>query len=189
MKYYFFFFSVFVIGLAVGYGYGRLISSSNVDMVVSIENFVDCVAAGNVIMESFSRQCRSANGRLFVEDVGNELEKRDLIFIDSPRSDQMIHSPLRASGEARGSWFFEATFPVVLTDWDGRIIAEHYAEAKESWMTEEFVRFESTLEFESPVFSDADDEHFSRRGLLILRKSNASGIPEYNDALEIPVRF
>ena len=98
-------------------------------------------------------------------------------------------SPLIITGKARGPWYFEATFPVILVDWDGKIIAEHYAQAQGEWMTADFVPFEAKLEFESPVFPDADTTHFSRRGLLILRKDNPSGLPEHNDALEFGVFF
>lgn len=100
-----------------------------------------------------------------------------------------ISSPLTVKGKARGIWFFEATFPIVLTDWDGRIIAESHATAKNEWMTEDFVPFEGTLEFESQVFPGADEKNFSRRGYLILRKDNPSGLPEHDDALEIPIFF
>ncbi len=34
-----------------------------------ITNFAECAQAGNPVMESYPRQCRSADGRLFVEDV------------------------------------------------------------------------------------------------------------------------
>lgn len=34
-----------------------------------ITNFTECAQAGNPVMESYPRQCRSADGRLFVEDV------------------------------------------------------------------------------------------------------------------------
>lgn len=34
-----------------------------------VMNFDECVAAGNAVMESYPRQCRSADGQLFVEDV------------------------------------------------------------------------------------------------------------------------
>lgn len=37
-----------------------------------ITNFEECAAAGNPVMESYPRQCRSADGRLFVEDVPAE---------------------------------------------------------------------------------------------------------------------
>jgi len=105
----------------------------------------------------------------------------DLIRIDSPRPNQEIESPLIIKGEARGYWFFEGDFPVVLTDWDGLIIAQAIAQAKGEWMTQDFVQFEALLEFEKPGYSD--------KGSLILQKDNPSGLPENDDALEIPVIF
>lgn len=120
---------------------------------------------------------------------GDMAEKPNLIRVFTPRINTIVSSPLVIKGEARGNWYFEASFPVVLTDWDGRIIAEHYAQAQTDWMTTDFVPFETTLEFESPAFSGTDESHFSRRGYLILKKDNPSGLPQYDDAIEIPVFF
>lgn len=36
---------------------------------VEITNFEECVAAGNPVMESFPRQCRTGEGDHFVEDI------------------------------------------------------------------------------------------------------------------------
>jgi hypothetical protein len=109
----------------------------------------------------------------------------NLIRLTSPLPGDAVASPLVLRGEARGSWYFEGSFPLVLTDWDGRIIAEHYATAQGEWMTTEFVPFESQLEFTVPE----DVGEFSRRGSLILQKNNASGLSELDDALEITVVF
>ncbi|MFA5841902.1 MAG: Gmad2 immunoglobulin-like domain-containing protein [Candidatus Paceibacterota bacterium] len=147
-----------------------------------VAGFEECVAAGNPVMESYPRQCRSGGGT-FTENIGNEFEKSDLIRVDFPRPNQIVKSPLIVAGEARGNWFFEASFPVVLTDWDGLIIAQGIATAKRDWMTTEFVPFEAEL-----VFS-ADKDAYSNRGALILRKDNPSGLPENDDALEIPILF
>jgi len=146
-----------------------------------IESFEDCVAAGNVIMESYPRQCQTAEGEIFTEDIGNELEKIDLIRLDNPRPNQEIESPLLVRGEARGNWFFEASFPIVLTNQNGLAIAQTIAQAKGDWMTENFVRFEAVLEFEKP---EAEN-----KGFLILRKDNPSGLPENDDTLEVPIVF
>lgn len=145
-----------------------------------VTNFTECAAAGNAVMESYPRQCRH-NGQSFTEDIGNELDKTDLIRLDSPRPGQIIESPLTITGEARGVWFFEASFPVVLTDWDGLIIAQGIAQAQSNWMTNDFVPFQATLTF------TVDKNAYSNRGALILRKDNPSGLPEHDDALEIPV--
>ncbi|MEK7555195.1 MAG: Gmad2 immunoglobulin-like domain-containing protein, partial [Patescibacteria group bacterium] len=112
---------------------------------------------------------------------GNELEKTDLIRINTPRPNQTISSPLTITGEARGNWFFEASFPVVLTNWDGLIITQGIAQAKSDWMTTDFVPFEATLTF------TVDKNAYSNRGFLILKKDNPSGLPEHDDAIEIPV--
>ncbi len=111
----------------------------------------------------------------------------ELLVLDQPQPDDTITSPLTITGEARGYWFFEASFPVVLTDWDGRIIAETYAQAQGDWMTEDFVPFTSTVTFESPY--KAGDPEFMRRGTLILQKDNPSGLPENDAAHEITVWF
>ena len=147
-----------------------------------VKNFEDCVKAGNPVMESYPRQCKAGN-KNFVEYVGNELDKADLIRLDFPRPNQVIESPLIVRGEARGYWFFEASFPVVLTNWDGLIIAEGIATAKSEWMTEDFVPFEAKLIF------TVDKDAYSNKGTLILRKDNPSGLTEHDDALEIPVVF
>ena len=115
-------------------------------------------------------------------DVQAHIEsKQELIIVSDPAPLEEIASPLTVTGAARGYWFFEANFPVVLTDWDGKIIAEGYATADSDWMTEDFVPFTATITFTAPTDNP--------RGILILQKANASGLPEHDDALEIPIRF
>ncbi len=158
-----------------------------------INSFEDCLTHGFPVMESHPRQCMTPDGRSFTEVLEEPapLERDDLIVLISPKAEEFITSPLEISGQARGNWFFEATFPVVLTNWDGLIIAEHYATANPpdggDWMTEEFVPFKASLNFENP-YKEGDPD-FMRRGSLILQKSNPSGLPEFDDALEITVYF
>lgn len=37
--------------------------------VQTIKNFEECAAAGNPVMESYPRQCRSSDGKLFIEEI------------------------------------------------------------------------------------------------------------------------
>ncbi|MBU0998995.1 Gmad2 immunoglobulin-like domain-containing protein [Patescibacteria group bacterium] len=117
------------------------------------------------------------------EVIVTNFEKTDLIRVENPRPNQIIESPLLITGEARGNWFFEADFPVVLVNWDGLIIAQGIATAQGEWMTTDFVPFMATLTF------TVDENAYSNKGTLILRKDNPSGLPEHDDALEIPVMF
>lgn len=145
----------------------------------TVTSFEECVAVGNLVMESYPRQCRD-NGQTFIEDIGNELGKTDLIHIFEPRPNILISSPLTIRGEARGTWFFEASFPVRLLDENGTEIAVAPAQAQGEWMTEEFVPFEVTLHFSPPMTTG---------GTLILEKDNPSGLPEHADELRVPVWF
>lgn len=105
----------------------------------------------------------------------------ELIVVESHTAGDTISSPVTISGRARGYWFFEASFPVVLVNWDGLIIAEGIAQAQDEWMTEEFVPFSVTLTFEKPLYNE--------RGALIFKRDNPSGLPENDAALEMPIRF
>lgn len=111
----------------------------------------------------------------------------DQIVISIPEPGAYVASPLQINGSARGTWFFEGSFSVVLTDWDGRIIAEAVVTSREDWMTEDMIPFQAELTFASPY--TAADPEFMKRGTLILQKANPSGLPENDTALEFPVWF
>jgi len=164
-------------GLALGILYSHLPGHNpNLNMTT----FEECITANNPVLESYPRQC-SADGQTFIEFIGNELEKSDLIHINNPRPNQTISSPLTITGEARGNWFFEASFSIILVDWDGKIITQGIAQAKSDWMTTDFVPFEATLTF------TVNKNTYSNKGTLILRKDNPSGLAQNDDALEIPI--
>ncbi|MBI5369746.1 hypothetical protein HZA85_00940 [Candidatus Uhrbacteria bacterium] len=124
-----------------------------------------------------------------VPDVGDEpvepfafvSDKGATVTLDFPQEADLISSPLVVSGSVSGTWFFEASFPVELTDWDGNIIAQGQAQAQGDWMTSQDVPFIATLEFETPTTGN--------NGFVILRKDNPSGLPENDDFLEIPIVF
>ena len=148
----------------------------------AVSNFDECVAKGNPITESYPRQCKTPNGKTFTEDIGNAIEKADLIRVENPRPNQLIGDSLVIKGEARGFWFFEASFPIKLVDANNNEIpiAPAFAVALGEWMTENFVPFQATIEFETPS---------TQKGTLILKKDNPSGLPENDDELIIPVKF
>lgn len=102
------------------------------------------------------------------------------IVVHSPTASMTVESPLVVVGEARGTWYFEASFPIELVDANGLRLAIVPAQAQEDWMTEAFVPFSATLTFNAPT---------TATGTLILHKDNPSGLPEYDDELRIPIRF
>lgn len=142
------------------------------------DSFERCVALGFPIMESHPRQCR-AGDKLFVEK-GDSPQGNQNIIIDSPVAGEVIKSPLKITGKARGPWYFEASFPVRLVDAAGKEIAIAVAQAKGEWMTENFVEFEVVM-----PFSNAETD----TGKLIFEKDNPSGLPQFADSFTLPVRF
>jgi hypothetical protein len=107
----------------------------------------------------------------------------NLIVIDTPKPYQKIISPVTITRKARGNWFFEASFPITIVNWDGLIIGQGIATANGEWMTTEFVPFTAQISY---LF--ATDTPYDR-GAIILKKDNPSGLPEYDDAREIPIIF
>lgn len=103
-----------------------------------------------------------------------------LIRVTSPVPNTFVTSPLTISGEAKGTWYFEASFPVRLVDGNGQELALKPAQAQGDWMTENFVPFQVTLTFTQPT---------TPTGTLILMKDNPSGLPENDDEIRIPVQF
>lgn len=113
--------------------------------------------------------------------------KSDLIVLHEPEPLSSVSSPLSIKGQARGTWYFEGDFPIVLLDGNGAVITQWFASAvldpndpSSTWMTEDFVPFEAELIFTTPATSE---------GTLVLHKDNPSGLPEHNDELRIPLSF
>jgi hypothetical protein len=104
----------------------------------------------------------------------------DKIRVTSPVAGSLITSPLTVTGEARGTWYFEASFPVEILDANRNQVAITPAQAQGEWMTENFVPFLATLNFTPPA---------TDTGFVVFKKDNPSGLPEHDAQIEIPVRF
>ncbi len=113
------------------------------------------------------------------EQTSSEMPAGDIV-LSSPLPNETVISPLIVSGTARGTWYFEASFPVRLLDGNGNEIAVEPAQAQGDWMTEDYVPFSVVLEFDQPS---------TPNGTLVLQKDNPSGLPEYDQSLSIPVLF
>jgi len=147
---------------------------------IAVTDFNSCAAAGRPIMESYPRQCRYGS-QTFTENIGNALEKTNLIQATNPAPNQQITSPLTITGQAVGGWYFEASFPVELFDVSNNMLASGVAQAQSNWMTTNFVPFAATLNFAAQPANSA--------GTLVLSKDNPSGLPQNDDSLTVPVTF
>lgn len=104
----------------------------------------------------------------------------ELLKVEKPLPNAEVKSPLSIKGKARGTWYFEGSFSILLEDSKGNILDTAIAEAEGNWMTESFVPFSAEMIFDAP-----DDE----RGYLIFRKANPSGLEKNARAYNLPVLF
>ena len=142
-----------------------------------ITTFEEC-AAKYPVMESYPEQCNTPDGKNFVRDISADFS--DLIKVDAPKANAVIASPLTITGQARGMWYFEASFPVRLEDANGTVLAQVPAQAQGEWMTENFVPFKVILTFPTPL---------TETGTLVVHNDNPSGLPENDKEIRIPVQF
>jgi hypothetical protein len=91
---------------------------------------------------------------------------------------QEVKSPLSIEGEAKGNWFFEASFPIKILDEQGNVLGNSFAAAQSDWMTEDFVPFKGEISFNSEK---------EQKGFLVLQKDNPSDLPEFDEEIIIPV--
>ncbi|MFW6352133.1 MAG: Gmad2 immunoglobulin-like domain-containing protein [Bacteroidota bacterium] len=116
----------------------------------------------------------------FISEQDNNQKFAEEIRIEQPEKNAVITSPLLIKGEAKGSWFFEAEFPIHLIK-DGETISQAIAKAEGNWMTSDFVPFSANMEFsEIPSGENA---------YLLLKNNNASGKPELDKSYKIPVKL
>jgi hypothetical protein len=107
-------------------------------------------------------------------------DKSDFIKVTKPLANSSVSSPVEISGQARGTWFFEGSFPIIIMDANDLIIGQGIATSSEEWMTENFIPFSATVYFERPETAS---------GKIILKKDNPSGLKEKDDQLILPIQF
>ncbi|MDD5152923.1 MAG: Gmad2 immunoglobulin-like domain-containing protein [Candidatus Pacebacteria bacterium] len=102
----------------------------------------------------------------------------DLITVALPYPGGKVLQNFSVMGQARGSWFFEASFPVEVFDKDGKTIATGIAQAQKEWMTTEFVPFRADIKI-SKIYTGP--------ATLVLKKDNPSGLSEKDASISFPV--
>jgi hypothetical protein len=141
-----------------------------------VVDFASCSAAGNEVLQTYPAQCRTADGQIFVEELGPQADA----VVDQPMENALIKSPVSISGKAKGNWFFEASLPVVITDANGKELGRQPFMATGEWQTTAYVPFSGTMPFEKPA---------TDTGFVIVSKDNPSGDPARDASVKIPVKF
>lgn len=149
---------------------------------LAVVSFLIITAAGTLfILPSKTNAPTTDTGQATTTAQADVAQIPGTIVVSSPLIGGAVGSTtLTAAGSARG-WYFEASFPIEIRNASGTLLTQAPAQAQGDWMTSEFVPFIGTLIYPAqPVGS---------KGTLILRKDNASGLPEHDESLEVPVVF
>ncbi len=148
----------------------------------TVLSFNDCAKAGLLIMESYPRQCRTPDGRTFVEESPSAKPvyinaTSGVISVTTPTPDSVTGKEFEVRGSARG-WYFEGSFPVVVIDKDGKVLATTPAQAQSDWMTSEEVSFIAKIKIPT---------NYIGKATIILKKDNPSGLPKNDASMAFPI--
>lgn len=88
----------------------------------------------------------------------------------------LLVSTTLLTGEALGTWYFEASFPVDVLDSSNTVVDTLIASAQSDWMTTSSVPF--TIPFDASSYSGQTIS-------LLLKKDNPSGEPQFDDSIII----
>ncbi|MFA6524431.1 MAG: Gmad2 immunoglobulin-like domain-containing protein [Candidatus Paceibacterota bacterium] len=109
-----------------------------------------------------------------VSVLGN---KSDLVSFSIPVG-SIVTGVVQANGSVRGGYFFEGNIIVRILDSSKSVLRTTYGTATSAWMTIDPVTFNTTLDFTGLVAGP---------GYIELHNDNASGLPENDKSILIPV--
>ncbi len=174
--------TILSIGIIVG-GFLFFYKKASTPVLSDIKSFEDCAMAGFPVMESFPRQCRTPDGRLFAEEITPPITykntSKEKIVVDLPFPGAVTGKEFKVTGKAAG-WYFEGSFPVTVLDKNGKILFQGPAQAQGDWMTAEFVPFAIDVKITESYIGEAT---------LLLEKDNPSGEPQFDASMSFPINI
>ncbi|MCG2690253.1 GerMN domain-containing protein [Candidatus Parcubacteria bacterium] len=102
-------------------------------------------------------------------------QEPDWVILNTPKENQFVSSPLLIEGKAKGTWFFEGSFPAKLYDEQGELLSVAIASSQGEWMTEDYVDFTAQMTFLVATTTQAK---------LVLERDNPSGLTELDKSVE-----
>lgn len=167
-------------------GYGDR-SDKMVTQVITPHEMVVDVEQGEVVSAVTDSKFDEMSGEMMSPKEGNNEDKEESmeneqtkIKLNNVSGGDTISRTATIEGEARGSWYSEGQFSVVVKDTSDKEIGSFVAKAQGEWMTEEFVPFKTELDL-SDYSGDAAKLEF--------QKANPSGMEENAESHTIKVEL
>lgn len=102
----------------------------------------------------------------------------DLVQVDLPYPEAVTGKEFSIIGKARGYWYFEASFPAIVMDKNGKVLWQGPVQAQGDWMTEDFVPFKVDVKV---------PQDYMGKATIILKNDNPSGLPENEKSVSFPI--
>jgi hypothetical protein len=99
------------------------------------------------------------------------------VTVESPKEGAAVGKTFTITGKAPGNWYFEASFPIIISDKDGNKIGTSHGQAQSDWMTTELVPFTAKVDVGS----------YAGKATVNLLRDNPSGLPENDDSTSFDV--
>lgn len=151
----------------------------------TVLSFADCEAAGYPVMESHPRRCMTPDGRTYAEELPAPEPtyvnaSADHIRVTTPTPGAVVGRTFEIRGEARGPWFFEASFPIQVLAEDGSVLTTVIGQpvGGADWMVEDFLPFSASVSL---------PETYSGPATLLFVRDNPSGLPEHDRSMAFPI--
>ena len=100
-----------------------------------------------------------------------------MLTVTSPQQGAFVAHTFQLEGKARGSWYFEGTFPLVIENESGVVLETIPIRAQGDWQTPDLVPFSETIQL----------PYYSGNANLILKKANLSSGSSEDASLTIPI--
>ncbi len=106
------------------------------------------------------------------------------VLVTTPDAEEVFSAAggtIPVAGQAVGSWYFEASFPITLLDQHRKVIGSTNGQAQGDWMSKGMVPFTATLTYPAQAPNSA--------GFVVIHNDNPSGDPARDKSVEIPIVF
>lgn len=125
---------------------------------------------------------------LYVQAGKNQAPAKNPVIVSNPNiqvsqpvANSTIASPLNITGQAKGTWYFEASFPIKIYNSSNVLIGQTVGQAQGNWMTTSFVPFTATLTFPAQTPGSS--------GTIVFEKDNPSGELTNADSYAVNITF
>jgi hypothetical protein len=115
-------------------------------------------------------------------EVSGNVKAEDVILETAlPTWNGDLSLPAEIKGKAKGTMFFEGSFPVYIKNADNEILYTSLATAQGEWMTEDYVPFEIVFTQDN---KNSNSTKKTKPIYLIFEKDNPSGLEEFSGSIK-----